>query len=999
MSVRRPRHTVERCLRLLASVPVTILLACLSGPFMPEAHADPGVIIREGEHPGFSRVVFALRAGINFSFARDGDAIKLSFGGAGDVPGFPATGRVRSIQGGKDGATLTAVSGKFCHILRFGNRVIVDVLDTDGPLPRKTRKLAAGTKPDLPQRQTPPTEPGALQRVAAPASSDRLHRESPAAGLPAPDTGATWQTAVKPQPVAATTLPSPTAAASQEKSQPPTSEPPHATVVAAQDSGPASLAASLLPKDSDWPSGAILMPFPADTGAAAYRRNGEAHVVFDTAQPVDLGLLKNDPVYGAAAVSLLTAGTVLHLPLAAGAQLRLVRGSDGWRIGIVAKQAEGHAIIANASAGALNLAAISPGRVVVVADPATGVNLLAATQRASGQRWPVLYATAEFALLPTWQGIVVQPVSDRAVLTVRPDGFQLSAGAPPALALPSMQQAGQDAATGQGMTRRFDLPSLPEPVLRNRLHLAQLAAAALPKLGRFAARLGAAQAMLALGLEVEAAAALGVARADDPAHAADPDAMALQAVADELAGHVTQADRDAIDDPKLTGSDEVSFWRSLLHGDDQDGSVSAAGLAATWKLILSYPLPLRRRLVPDMAAILVRGGQTAALRAMLDSMPDAELDPARAAMLQADGKTDAALGMLDRLAASPSRLVSADARRARTELLLAARRIDGKAAATQLEQQLFAWRGGQQDFDLRLRLAALHAANGNWRAGLAILRATDPLFPDKHDQVVAAERAEAADLIKGLDDRNLAPLDLIAVAEECADLLAENGGDAKLAPALADRLMTLDLPERAEPVLQHILSQTTDPTSKAQVGLRLARLRLDLHGTKAALATLDASDAPDLPAPLVTERTVARARAVAAGGDALAALHLLGDLDDPGALALRDKLDEQQHDWPAAEAALSALAQQTIPASGSITTDQQTMLVHLAGLASQAGDSAGLQKLRAEDSGRIAAGPQADLFRLLTETPVGGVSDLPRSGKELSTARDLPAALASLRVR
>jgi hypothetical protein len=666
---------------------------------------------------------------------------------------------------------------------------------------------------------------------------------------------------------------------------------------------------------------------------------------------------------------------------------------------VVPRLADGSAIVANASAGALTLAASSPGRVVVIADPATGGNLLAATQRASGQGVPVAYATAEFALLPTWQGIVVQPVSDRVVLEVGRGGFLLRASVPPALSMPPTQQAGPDMANSLGMTRRFDFPPLPEPVLLNRMHTAQLAAAAMPKLGRFDARLRAAQAMMALGLATEAAGVVDVAVADDPAGAANPDAAALKAMADFLARRETPADRDAIGDPKLAGSDEIGFWNSMLHGNDQDASAPAAGLAASWKLVLSYPTALRRRLLPDMAAIMARGGQTGPLRAMLAAMPDKELDPARAAMLQADGKTDAALALLDRLAASPKRLISANAKRARTELLLASHRIDGKTAAEQLDHQLFDWRGPQEDFDLRLRLAALHAENGNWRAGLAVLRATDPLYPEMHDRILAAERAQAAALIKGLANSHLAALDLIAVAEECTDLLAENGGDAKLAPALADKLMTLDLPERAEPVLQRILSQTADPVSKAQVGLRLAQLRLDLHGTKAALATLDASDAPDLPPALVAGRTLARARAMAAGGDAVGALHLLGDLEEPAALELRDKLEEQQHDWPAAEATVAALVQQTIPASGPLTADQQTMLVHLAGLASQAGDAAGLQKLQAQDGGRIAAGPQADLFKLLTETPVGSVSDLPRSEKELGTARELPAALASLRVR
>jgi hypothetical protein len=400
-----------------------------------------------------------------------------------------------------------------------------------------------------------------------------------------------------------------------------------------------------------------------------------------------------------------------------------------------------------------------------------------------------------------------------------------------------------------------------------------------------------------------------------------------------------------------------------------------------------------------MAELLERGHQAAALRDMLAAMPDHALDSARAALLVADGDTDQAIDALARLAAGSDRLASSRARRALTELLLASHRIDARTAAAQLEQQLYAWRGGPQDFDLRMRLAALDAQAGNWRAGLAVLRETEPLFPEKHDILYAAERNQVADLIHGLNSGTMAPLDLVAVAEECADLLAQSGGDAKLAPVLADKLIALDLPDRAEPVLQHILNGTSDPVAKAQVGLKLAQLRLDLRGTKAALDTLDASEAADLPAPLAADRALARARAQAAGGETEAALKLLADLDTPAALDLRDRLEESKHDWPAAEATVAALVQQTLPAHGPLDTTQQTLLVHLAGLASQAGDMAALHRLQAEQGGRIAPGPRADLFRLLTESPVGAVADLPRSEKELNAARTLPAALASLRER
>jgi hypothetical protein len=992
--------------------------------------AEAGVTVHRGEHPGFTRIVFVVPDGTEYNFDLQGGTVKLRFPGAGEVPGGGPGNRVVSIEGGHDSATVTAVAGKTCRVWRNGTHIVVDVLDApDTPrAPAKAeskqvraaaataiakthgKQKAGGKAPPADKLIMTGIEEDHARKSASPAQGGETSHPEAAGNIkdqkPKPD-GAAVRLAPAPAvpttPVFAAPLPPPPPSSpAQPAATPPAApEQPLVAPLHADQQQPAepSFAASLLPGEDGWPNGAILLPFAADVGAAAYRRGGEGLVVFDTAQTTDLGMLRNDPVYGAAAVSLLPAGTILHLKLTADTQLRLARGSDGWRVGIVPLQTGAPAIVANTTAAGLTLAAQSPGRIVVIDDPATGGRLIAGTQRSAGQAWPVAYASAEFALLPTWQGVVVQPVSDRAVLKVVKDGFVLAADKAPPLSIPPMQQAGQDVASSAGMTRRFDFPPLSDTLLRGRLNQARQDAAAAPKLGRFAPRMRAAQAMFALGMDVEAAAVLHAAQADDPAAMEDPDAAGLAAMAHWLAGRATQADIDAIDNPRLNGTDEVALWRALLHGNDPDASAPAAALASSWKLVLTYPDLLRRRLLVPMADLLQRGHQSAALRAMLAELPDHQLDTARAALLVADGNTDAALDALTRLSAGPDRLASSRARRARTELLLASHRIDTRTAAAQLEQQLYAWRSGAQDFDLRMRLATLDGDSGNWRAALAVLRETEPLYPEKHDILYAAEHQEVADLIHGLNSGHIAPLDVVAVAEECADLLAESGGDAKLAPVLADKLIALDLPDRAEPVLQHILNGTSDPLAKAQVGLKLARLRLDLRGTKAALETLDASEAPDLPAPLAAERALARARAVAAGGDTEAALKLLADLTMPQALDLRDRLEEQKHDWPAAEATVAALVQQTVPPTGLLDTPQQTLLVHLAGLASQAGDMAALHQLQITQAGRISPGPRADLFRLLTESPVAAVADLPRSEKELKAARDVPAALASLRER
>ena len=989
--------------RRVAATATAVVCAAALLPFAAPtpARADsPAVTMRRGEHPTFSRLVFVLPDATPFSLSHQENGLTLGFPGAGAVPGAPAGGRVLSVAGGEGVAKITPQPGKVCRVWQLGNRVVVDVFDppagstSPAPVPAVASAQApAAPAPGAPPPGTPASPPARVPlRILSTAAVRRAH--APAALLVA----SSMSVSAAPEPVLETPLDPPSAAAPVPATASPSPLQPATPAAPAADNAGALFAAALLPAEPDWPSGAVLLPFGPDVGAAAFRRGGEANVVFDTAQLIDLGMLRNDPVYGGLAVAPLPAGTHLHFTLPATSQLKLEHAADGWRVGIVPQQPGRPPITAHADPGVLKLLAASPGHVVALGDRATGGRLIAATQRNAGQPWLAPYVSAEFAILPTWQGVLVQPASDRAILSVTNTGFSLSADDGPPLAMPATQ-SGQDAAGSVVMTRRFDLPPIPPAVWRTRLQQSWQDAAAAPKSGRFGARLRAAQAMIALGLGAEAGTMLKAAQADDPTRAADLDVAALAAFADWLAGRGDPAEIARLDDPGLTGTDEIALWRALVHGDAPDPAMPTAAAAATWRLVSAYPEPLREALLQPLAALLARGGKTDALRALLQAFPGKPLDGARAALLAADGKTDEALALYRRLASSTDRLDSSKARRAATELALATHRIDAPAAVQQLAQQLYAWRGGPQDLDLRMRLAALQGQTGQWRAGLALLRETEPLYPELHGRLHDAERALVGDLIKGSAADQMPPLDLVALADECAGLLAEDGADTKLAPVLAAKLEALDLPERAEPVLQHILDRTLAPAPKAEVGLRLAELRLDLRGAKPALATLDASNAPDLPAALIADRTLLRARATAATGDADSALHLLDGLQAPAALQMRAKLLEQRHDWPAAEAALASFAKLTLPVTGALTPTQQNMLVHLASLAAQAGDAAGLQTLKQQQGSRIPPGPAAELFQLLTETPMRGVADITRSGQELNSARATPSALASLRDR
>jgi hypothetical protein len=985
------------------------VLALLLGPVLP----PPGVaatptrlaaaatIIHLGEHGDSGRVVFILplaAAGhVVPQTSRVGDTLTISLPGAGRVAApdrSHAARNVQSVAGGQDKAVLALAPGSTIRLWRTANRIVLDVQAPGAILPPRARAL--------------PGTPAPASR-GAPTISLRGGVAGSAAASPAKAViTVIAQATLKPPelaPVPAVT------AAPLPSAELPAAPPPFQDAAAPPDGTPtgAPAAADPLPTGGEavrashvaTAEDAILLPFAPGIGAAGFRLGAFGHVVFDDSKAIDLAALKGDAVFGAARITVDSAATHLTMPLPATDRLALRRQPEGWIIAVQhAPLLPEVAAPARLRAGTLAIAMPQAADTVVLVDPETGGKLLVGTVRAHGPAILVPHASAEFALLPSWDGVVVRATSDRLSLAPLKDGFAIRTASGTPLST-IMADAGQAALESTGtLTRHFAISPMPVEAVFSRLEAEVAGAAVAPKQGRFTARFTAAQTMLALGMGREAAALLLAARHDDPGKGASADAVALTGMALWLANlGVPQDNAAALVNPALGNSDEVALWRALTDAKPGTEAVRAAIVAADWRLLLGYPKPLRRRLQPAAAAILIAGNQPKAAEAMLadwratDDGPAAQA--AAAGLLQAQGKFADALVILDRLAAGADRKYAAEAMRQAVELRLQTHRLDPAAAAAALDARLYTWRDPATEIELRLRIGDLRAQSGGFRAALAQLRDTERLFPEAHDRVHAAQAQTVRALLAAGGGAKLSPVDLVALVDENAELLGQPDVAASLTPVLLDKLTALDLPDRAEALVVKLLDTTTDPTAKAALGARLASLRLDQSDAAGAIAALDQSLVDDLPDAVADQRAVLRARALVLVGQDDAALRLLAGRGSDDALALQARLLEKARDWHDAETALTRLAQTRVPASGTLSDAQQDLVLRLASAASQAGDAAMLRQLQATSAPRLSPGSRTALFQALTAQPVQSVADLARSGREAEAARALPAALAS----
>jgi len=992
--MRRPVRRLVAAVALVAS----------TGPFQASLGAVPDAItLQSGDHPGFGRVAVNVGAATTFKLDQVGNRVIVRFADPVHLDQAPSAPRnVVAIKTSGPTIDFIVVPGASIHPTVVAGRVVLDVMDPPAAASAPPVAVSSAAASDKRARQARvPFVPSALIRSPelggrAPTQSD-LRPGPPEPGSASPvaaqPTGGAVQAAVVAQPLPPSAgVP---AEPSNERPLEAVQPPPPGRDVMPDIVGPVGLLAhhAKLPKGIE--GSAFVLPFGNMVGAAVFQRSGATFAVFDERRPVDMAALQGDPVFGQASVQLLPGGTLLRLPVPGGISIALSQTPQGWRIAGLAAPAKSQSIVATFVAGGVNLAAEQSSDVISMADPDTGATLLVGTTRRPGQAVAVSRRTSEFVLQPTTLGVVVEPLSDAITLKVVPTGFSLAgragglAASPSTSATDALMQAAH-------LTRRLDFSNMPTEALMRLMSRQVADAAAAEPQARGPKRRALAQSMIALGLATEAASLLNVAVEQDPRQAASADVAGLKAVAALLAGRV--ADAEGINDPRLTGTDDIALWRAVRQAMQDEGSPGAAAVFANAApLALLYPKPIGERILPLMIETMIQGGEVASAASLLaQRKTDGRLDYARALERQAKGDTDQALAQLDELAAGHDRFDRARAAVRAVELRLSSRKFTPAQAADALDKLIYVWRGDQRELALRERTAELRGQAGTWRVALSTLRQAESDFPEQAAAVHERLKDAFAGMVAGRGLDQMAPIDVVSAIDENADLMPAKGGSPALEEQLADRLLALDLPDRAKPVLEKLMKSTASATGKARFGATLAALQSRENDDAGALAALGASDGPDLPSDLIEKRALLRANAMAHGGDPAGAAAILAAIGTPATNEARAMILEQAQDWPGAERAWSDLASTALPQAGNLDEAQARTLLRLATAAARAGDDVALATLRGRYDNRIAPGAFAGMFRLLTAEPVRGTGDLKRAKQEVSLAQSLPANLKAL---
>lgn len=963
-----------------------------SGQTMPEAQPPPTIVVRTGEHPGFSRIVFDWVETVAYQIHREGGDVIVAFDRQADfdlsrlrpqparwidfvLPSATAEGAVVRLGVGED--------ARLRH-LRVGEKVVVDIYASRRPRP-KAKKAPPASVAD-------PIEPATPVTHSAGAGNDIALEPAAAAAAPLvpeashPDVAAPAST-----PAAPVTM------------QPP--DP--ASITAAQSAVQSALPPAVpIPENGDErrtksgadspsaPWQALRFAWPEPTAAAVFRRGGWIWIVFDRAS--DPSVLASARGAGKALQQLPhDRATILRLADAPGLDPVAERDGFSWIIRPAPSPTTPRQPIApeveTDPAVRVLLRVEGAGPSVTVADPEMGDTLMIVPLIPPGRGIAHGYEYPQFGLLQTAQGIVIVPRADDLQLASLDDGIAISGTG--GLHVSPVSQAERDRArlrSATHLTRVFDPESWPEErsgdsFLARERELRQAAAAA-SDAERDEALLALAHFYLAHGLATECVAAL----AQSQGGLRDAEKIArlrlLRGACSMLMGRLDEARID-LSDASLDGVDEGALWRAALDALQGNGKAASAELLRTGPIALGYSSPVRAPLLRVVVEAALAADDQGTAQAYLDALrsePSGGISRGHLALLEGrlralEGDHDGAVAKWAEAEQSNDRWSRAEAAFDRIRAQIERNEITAKDAIEALEALRYAWRGGGFEFTLLRQLAGLYGDLGDHRRQLTALRQAASSFPE-HPQVaevVAEMTAMFEKLYLGGGADAMAPLSAIALFDEFRELTPAGDRGNEMMRRLADRLVAVDLLDRAALLLEEQVRHRLHGTEQAKVGARLALVYLLDQKPEQALKALDASATAEMSADLVRQRHHLKARALADLRRFDEALLLLADDLSPDADLIRSDVFWQNQDWKQADQVLARLAFHAGARPGQPLDDTQARYVlNRAVSLTLAADEAGLARLRQDHGREMETSPYGDAFRLIASTRTESTTDV-----------------------
>lgn len=933
------------------------------------------VQVRGAEHESFGRIAVEWPSPITFDAKVDGDTLTIHFARAFTAQLAPLIRQldhyVASVGQSADGTSIIAKLKKPVEIKTTMVNGTIASVDLVARVAGLAEKAAAKT----PSPKT--LEPKTQDKKTAVSKTDPKKPETARTEAAKTET-AKAPSVVPPSLTPLANLPPPPSldAAAVAKLIAPAASPD--AVGGPSINEPVAKLTPLLTVDNDRVS--LRFDWPTPTGAAIYRRGTAMWIVFAAPTALDLSAsrARGQPILQAIDQVRADGATALRLVAADGINPSVRRAGNAWIIDLKRQEAVAEAPIVvdprpEGPTPTVELRVRDASPPVRLRDPVLGDRLTIVPVGDIGRGIDATRDFVDFRLLPSVQGVVIRPNADD--LEVKSDGNSVRITRRQGLVLSDER----DRLLGRAIASRhriFDFATWRGPskqtFAERRSALERVIASSVAG-ARTRPRLELARFYFANLFGAETLSVLAQIARDDPQAASDANLHAMKGAACLLADNDDCATQE-LGQRNLDDEPEAGLWRGSLAAGKGDWLTAAHEFLRGAGLLSSYPKPLRNRFALQAAETMLENDRAMAAGPLLDMVLKDTPEPGELAMaLYLQGRIEQQLGHLEpalehwvKVAAMNDRKARARALYARAMALYEAKKVSRTDTIKTLDGLRFAWRGDNFEFTLLRRLGELKLAEKDPEGGLETLNLAVTYFPDyPAAKDVAKEAVDTfVDLFIGKAADDMPPVKALALYDAFQTLDPAGERHDAIVKKLVDRLVSVDLLDRAGTLLGDQVKSHLNGVDKARAATQLALLRLMNHQPEVAIAALDIDVNSGLTPELTRQRQELRARALFDLNRAPEALAMLANDNSRDAYRLRADIYWRQHDWKNASRVFTSLVGQP-PAQGTLDPESASLVLNWAAALTLDGDQQGLTKLRHDFGPAIAGTPSEDAFNVV----------------------------------
>lgn len=642
------------------------------------------------------------------------------------------------------------------------------------------------------------------------------------------------------------------------------------------------------------------------------------------------------------------------------------------------------------------------GRKIEFEDPDIGdiLVVMPLQRQSTGIAQKYSYAAAE--VLETSQGIAISPLSDGVIIDRFRDGVAIRSAGNSLLSASRLSRAtGIGNNSQRGFARLIDFETWrigqPWEYRKNKGRLLyELSLATSDNANSVRWKL--ARYYLAHGRAAEALGILENMLLEDELLEQNGEYRAVRGVANFKHGRLEEAAAD-LAAPELRSEQDAELWRAMVaeslgrhddalefyrRGRDVMGTYdefdrAELQLAIVRAAIETGDLELAQEELDLMNGLTLTEGQ----------LSETVYQSARISEIQ--GQSDIAQTQYDDLTASPERWIAARARYSRTLFSLDNGDIDANTAIDQLERLRYAWRGDRFESTLLNDLADLYFETNQYEQGLETLRQGVSYYPEIAREKRMSQKMGRVFRSLFLDGmaEEMTPIAAISLYYKFRELTPLGSEGDLMIRRLADRLVSVDLLDRAADLLDYQVKARTEGAARAQIAANLAKIHILNREPTKALEILRATREPRLPQDILANRRHVESRALIEMDRFEEAEVLLEDDRSADAEILRADIFWGAKNWDQLVPTIRRLLGDGWRRNQALTELQRLNLIRLSISMTFTEDRAGLIEVRRRYGTQMRTGDFANAFELLT-------NDQELSGRELGAIATQIASVEKL---